>query len=210
MAGKKTLKAIAMADFGALLADIKNRIQMAQTRAMLAVNSELVRLYWDIGRIIDARQNREGWGAAVIPRLALELKNELPELKGFSERNIKRMLAFYRDYPDPGAIVPQAAAQLHIAPALPQTTLKTITDPKVPQPVAQFSGSLLWLVPWAHHVILMDKTADLAARRWYMEQALANGWSRNILAMQIEAELAEVVKQKPKATGEPKEKGGGE
>jgi len=88
-------------NFVELLADVRNRIQVAQTRAMLAVNSELVRLYWDIGRIIDARQKHEGWGTAVIPRLAAELKNELPEIKGFSERNIKRMLAFYRDYPNP-------------------------------------------------------------------------------------------------------------
>lgn len=155
---------------------------------MLAVNSELVRLYWDIGRIIDARQKHEGWGTAVIPRLAAELKNELPEIKGFSERNIKRMLAFYRDYPDPNVIVPQAAAQLHVAPTLPEPAIKTDTAVKVPQPVALLSGSLLWLVPWAHHVILMDKVADLTSRRWYMEQALANGWSRNILAMRIQAQ----------------------
>ena len=88
-------------DFAALLADVKGRIQTSQTRAVLAVNAELVRLYWDIGRIIDQRQQREGWGAAVIPRLAAELKNELPELKGFSERNIDLMIRFYRAVPRP-------------------------------------------------------------------------------------------------------------
>jgi hypothetical protein len=97
--------------FAALLADVKLRIQTAQTRAVLAANAELIRLYWDIGRMIDARQKLEGWGAGVIPRLAAELKNELPELKGFSERNIGRMIAFYRDYPDPAAILPQAVAE---------------------------------------------------------------------------------------------------
>lgn len=185
MGGKKPAKAN---DFALLLSEVKQRIQLAQTRAVLAVNSELVRLYWDIGRIIDARQKREGWGAAVIPRLAADLKNELPEIKGFSERNIKRMLAFYRDYPDPSTIVPQTAAQLHPAPTVPQSAIKSDTAAKMPQPVAQLSGSLLWLVPWAHHVILMDKMADLATRQWYMEQTLVNGWSRNILAMQIEAQ----------------------
>ncbi len=148
--------------FAVLLADVKQRIQVAQTRAMLTVNSELVRLYWDIGRMIDDRQKIEGWGAGVIPRLATELKNEMPELKGFSERNIKRMLAFYRKYPEPAS--------------------------KVPQPVAQLPETILWNIPWAHHVILMDKVPDIAIRRWYMEQTLANGWSRNILAMQIEAQ----------------------
>jgi len=69
-------------------------------RAVLAVNAELVRLYWDIGRIIDARQQQEGWRAAVIPRLARELRNELPEEKGFSERNIKLMVQFAHEYAD--------------------------------------------------------------------------------------------------------------
>lgn len=70
MAGKKPAKEIVPADLGALLADVKNRIQTAQARAVLTVNAELVRLYWDIGRIIAQRQRKEGWGAAVIPRLA--------------------------------------------------------------------------------------------------------------------------------------------
>ena len=84
MAGKRSEnKALVRSDFTALLADVKSRIQAAQTRAVLSVNAELVRLYWDIGQIIDERQQREGWGAAVIPRLARELHNELPELKGF-------------------------------------------------------------------------------------------------------------------------------
>ena len=101
MAGRKPNTAVVgRSDFAALLADVKGRIQAAQTRAVLAVNGELVRLYWDIGRIVVDRQRREGWGAGVVPRLTLKLKNELPGLKGFSERNIKRMLAFHRDYPD--------------------------------------------------------------------------------------------------------------
>jgi len=172
MAGKKS--ASVRSDFAALLADVKSRIQAAQTRAVLSVNAELVRLYWDIGRIIDGRQQREGWGAAVIPRLALALHNELPEVKGFSERNIKRMLAFYREYRAPAAIVPQAAAQIRSA-------------SKVPQPAAQLIDSILWSIPWFHHVILMEKVKDAPTRRWYMEQTLTNGWSRNVLAMQIDA-----------------------
>jgi|GEM_PF-360723 len=158
MAGKKSKKAIVHAGFSALLADVKGRIQTAQTRAVFAVNTELVRLYWDIGRIIAQRQRHEGWGATVIPRLALELHNELPELKGFSERNIKRMLAFYREYPTPDAFVPQPAAQL------PATE-------KVPQVAAQSANALFWSIPWFHHIILMEKVKDLPTRRWYMKQA---------------------------------------
>src|SRR5262249_38920973 len=70
-------------DYAELLKEIKDRIGQAQTRAILTVNAELIRLYWDIGKLIDARQRAEGWGSALIPRLARELHNELPELKGF-------------------------------------------------------------------------------------------------------------------------------
>ncbi|MBI3466011.1 MAG: DUF1016 domain-containing protein, partial [Planctomycetes bacterium] len=51
------------AEFSSLLTEIKARIQQAQTRAILAANAELVRLYWDIGRLIDQRQREQGWGA---------------------------------------------------------------------------------------------------------------------------------------------------
>lgn len=185
MADKKPTK---VNDFALLLSEVKQRIQLAQTQAVLAVNSELVRLYWDIGRIIDARQKREGWGAAVIPRLAAELKNEMPELKGFSERNIGRMSAFHREYPDPAAILPQAAAKMAVQGEVPQPMAQLTDSEKVPQPAAQFDGSLLWAIPWFHHVVLMEKVKDLAARRWYMEQTFVNGWSRSILSMQIEAQ----------------------
>jgi len=174
-------------DFATLLADVKGRIQTSQTRAVLAVNAELVRLYWDIGRIIDARQEREGWGAAVIPRLALELKNELPELKGFSERNIDLMIRFYREYSTMGAMVQAALAQL--PESISQAPLAKLTPaPIVQPPVAPLPESTFWAVPWYHHVLLMQKVKDLATRRWYMEQALANGWSGNFLALQIDAQ----------------------
>ena len=87
-------------DYAQLLIDVKGRIQTAQLRAAFAANSELIRLYWQVGQLLDRRQAEEGWGAAVIPRLARDLANELPEVKGFSERNIRLMLQFYRAYPE--------------------------------------------------------------------------------------------------------------
>ena len=105
------MKAQELAVYRDLLGDIKARVRQAQHRAALSANAEMIRLYWDIGRMIAARQEREGWGAGVIPRLAADLKNELPEQKGFSERNLKYMIRFAREYGVP-PLVPQAAAQL--------------------------------------------------------------------------------------------------
>ncbi|OFA16856.1 hypothetical protein A4U49_05225 [Acidithiobacillus ferrivorans] len=93
------------------LADLKGRIHTAQQRATLAVNRELVLLYWQIGRDILARQAEQGWGAKVIERLALDLREAFPDMKGFSPRNLKYMRAFAEAWPD-AEFVQQAAAQL--------------------------------------------------------------------------------------------------
>jgi len=86
------------------LAELKTRIHSAQQRAALAVNRELVLLYWQIGCDILARQSREGWGAKVIERLAHDLRAAFPDMKGFSPRNLKYMRAFAEAWPDAGFV----------------------------------------------------------------------------------------------------------
>lgn len=93
------------------LAELKTRIHTAQQRAALAVNRELVRLYWHIGRDILDRQAREGWGAKVIDRLAHDLRTAFPDMKGFSRANLMYMRAFAEAWPDE-AIVQQAVGRL--------------------------------------------------------------------------------------------------
>ena len=82
------------AGYAEFLTELKQRIERAQLRASLAVNRELVLLYWQIGREILARQDRESWGAKVIDRLAADLKRSFPDMRGFSPRNLKYMRAF--------------------------------------------------------------------------------------------------------------------
>ena len=90
---------------------LKTRIHTAQQRAALAVNRELVELYWQIGRDILARQAEQGWGAKVIERLAHDLRAAFPEMKGFSRANLLYMRAFAKAWPD-AAIVQQDVGQL--------------------------------------------------------------------------------------------------
>jgi len=93
------------------LADLKTRIHRARQRATLAVNHELIQLYWQIGRDILTRQAEQGWGAKVIERLAHDLRAAFPEMKGFSRANLMYMRAFAEAWPDE-AIVQQAVGQL--------------------------------------------------------------------------------------------------
>jgi len=120
----------------------------------MAANAAMVLLYWDIGRTILERQDREGWGARVIDRLSTDLREAFPDMQGLSPRNLKYMRAFAAAWPD-RAIVQQLAAQ----------------------------------IPWFHNCILLDRVQGPADREWYIRQTIQNGWSRNILALQIESRL---------------------
>jgi predicted nuclease of restriction endonuclease-like (RecB) superfamily len=97
--------------YATLLKSIKERIQAAQVRAAVAVNQELILLYWGIGREILSRQAQEGWGKNVIPRLSRDLASEFPEMKGLSPRNLGYMKAFAEAWPDE-PILQQPAAKL--------------------------------------------------------------------------------------------------
>jgi predicted nuclease of restriction endonuclease-like (RecB) superfamily len=97
--------------YAKLLADLKGRIHNAQQRATLAVNRELISLYWQIGHDILIRQAQQGWGAKVIERLSGDLRAAFPEMKGFSRANLMYMRAFAEAWPD-AAIVQQVVEQL--------------------------------------------------------------------------------------------------
>jgi predicted nuclease of restriction endonuclease-like (RecB) superfamily len=150
-----------------LLSDIKTRIRQTQVKATLSANAEMIMMYWDIGRIIHKRQQQEGWGAGIIPRLAKDLHNELPDLKGFSERNIKFMVQLYKEYETDTAIGKQPVSQLE--------------DMK----------RLVSQIPWGHNILLMQKIKDISLRFWYMAQIIQNGWSRDTLGLMIKSKIHE-------------------
>jgi len=169
-------------NYAELLNDVKSRIRQAQIRAGLSANLEMLGLYLDIGRIVDQRQRDGGWGSGIIPRLAKDIRNELPEVKGFSERNIKRMRVFYCEY-NKLIIGPQPVPQLEHA------------QENGAQPVPQFASQarskiyeLVLRLPWAHNIILIEKVKDIDARLWYMEQTINGGWGRDTLESFIKSD----------------------
>ena len=98
-------------DYPAFLDDLKNRIRQSQVKAALAVNSELVMLYWQIGTDILKRQNEAGWGAKIIQQLSDDLRKEFPEMKGLSRSNLQYMRSFSEAWPD-FSIVQQLVGQI--------------------------------------------------------------------------------------------------
>ena len=87
---------------------IKQRIRVAQIKAAISANRELILLYWDIGRAIVAAQKDKGYGKRVVEILSADLRREFPEMAGLSALNLWRMRAFYLAY----AVSDQKLSQL--------------------------------------------------------------------------------------------------
>lgn len=88
-------------DYSELLVSLKQRIQQERLRIVLSSNAAMTLLYWDIGKRILEKQQTKGWGAKIINRLSFDLREQFPEMKGFSPRNLGYMKAFATAWPDP-------------------------------------------------------------------------------------------------------------
>ncbi len=188
---KKPISSAAAGNYAGLLADIKQRIRTAQVRTAMAGNASMLMLYWEIGGVLAERQKNEGWGAAVLPRLATDLHNDLPEVKGFSARNLRLMIQFFDEYPAFGPIWQRAVAKLSDDPTGGRKGL-----PPMPQLPAESADDQIWQravaqLTWAHNVILIQKVKDLPTRLWYARQTFEHGWSRDVLSLQIQSRAHE-------------------
>jgi predicted nuclease of restriction endonuclease-like (RecB) superfamily len=188
MASKRPIVQQAVAQlpsgYAVLLKDIKARVRAAQLKAGLAVNRELVLLYWNIGREILARQKQEGWGAKVIDHLSRDLSREFPGMSGLSPRNLKYMRAFAEAYPNEAfvqAVLAQITWYHNIA------IIEKVADPAERE----------WYVRatvehgWSRNVLVHQIEADLCHRQG---KALTN-FKRTLPAPQ--SDLAQQVLKDP-------------
>ncbi|MEO8350981.1 MAG: PDDEXK nuclease domain-containing protein [Chthoniobacteraceae bacterium] len=196
----------AIPDYAAFLADVKARVLHARTSAVRAVNRDLILLYWDIGRGIVEKQQTAGWGDAVVERLAADLRAEFPDMKGFSGRNLRYAKQFFVAYGDPTiwqqpfAKLPRQAGgeiwQQPVAKLTASTPIQFLEQP-VQENLAQAVRDMVTAVPWGHHVLILDKVTNPAARLYNLRATAQLGWSRSVLLNQIKAGAYErAVKEK--------------
>ncbi len=143
-------------NYNTFLSEIKNRLKTAQIRAALASNQALIHFYWQLGKELVEKQNSFKWGEKLLEQFSHDMRQEFPEMQGFSITNLKRMRLFTEAYPD-FEIGPQLVDQL----------------------------------PWGHIALLIHKIKSPEIRQWYTQQTIEYGWSRAVLAMQIETGLYE-------------------
>ncbi len=153
-------------EYREFIAGIKSKIRVAQIKASLSVNTELIYLYWDIGRSVVERQKKDGWGTSVIEQISRDIQKDFPGIEGFSSRNIWRMRAFFLAW--------------------------TKECEKLPQPVAEIDGRnpprVVVEIPWGHNVFLLEMVKDPLKRLWYASKTIELGWSRPTLIHQIEGD----------------------
>ena len=148
-----------LTEYSKFIKSLKAKIRSAQIKAAVVVNSELVKLYWEIGKEIVEKQEQEGWGSKALEKVAKDLQNEFPGIEGFSRSNIFRMKAFFIAYE------------------------------KVAQAVRQLESLPIFDIPWGHNILLVQKLKNNDERLWYASKTIEHGWSRSMLTIWIENDL---------------------
>lgn len=159
--------------------DIEQLIDTAKLHTALNVNVGTLTLYWNIGKSILQKQEQEGWGKQVIEQLSKDLISRYPDDRGYSVRNLRYMKRFASAYPD-FPILQVPLAELKELPILQATLAELENEGKefVQVPLAQIS--------WYHHISLLPKVKDEAERAYYITETSQNGWSRDVMLLQID------------------------
>ena len=191
-------KTIHLPDYAAFVTALKARILDARTSAARAVNRDLVLLYWDIGRAIAEKQKLANWGNSVVERLATDLQASFPDMHGFSARNVWDMRRLFDSYSSP-EFLRQAVAELDTNPESAPRQRNLSGKSRAKRGQDEFLRQLVAEIPWGHHLLVMNKLDNSAARLYYLRATAHFGWSRNVLLTQIKAGAYERAVQEKKA-----------
>ena len=158
------------------ISEVSNRFKASQIKASIKVNDEMLRFYWVLGRDIEMMKANATWGSHIYQKISQDLVEELPEIKSFSPRNLQYMNQFYRLYSNV-EITHQLDAQIF---------KNEITH----QVGAQINKNIIFMIPWGHHKVIMDKCKDDQQKAlFFVQKTLENSWSRAVLLNFLDTKL---------------------
>lgn len=157
-------------DYSNWLKEVKDRIRIARVKVALAANQELISFYWDLGKMIS--ETKSTYGSGFLEQLSKDLSCEFPDMKGFSYRNLAMCRQFYQFYTNTN--LQRVVADL-------QNSLIQSYQEEIQQLVKQ--------IPWGHNTIVFSKSKSLNEAHFYILETIENGWSRDVLALQIKSNL---------------------
>jgi predicted nuclease of restriction endonuclease-like (RecB) superfamily len=187
---------IASPEYIKFIEDLKTRVISARVSAARAMNRDFILLYWDIGCGIVEKQQKLGWGDAVVEMVAADLRQAFPEIRGFSPANVWRMRQLSVLYSSE-AVLAQVARELEnhsqrrgepsfAGQAVPKNeTVQAASEENLI--LAQAVRELLTAIPWGHHVLLLGRIKSPPELLYYLRATARFGWSRNVLLNQIKA-----------------------
>lgn len=159
-------------DYKNWLVELKQKIRNSQLSASLAVNAELIMLYWDLGKQIVEKQEEAKWGSGFLEDLSKDLKKEFPSIKGFSPTNLRYCKQFYSFYND---------FLIHQEP-VDELVLPNKLDIKLWK-------SLICKIPWSQNILIVQKAKTQKEAKFYINKTIENNWSRASLLNQIDSDL---------------------
>ncbi len=169
-------------------AELKTKVRTAQLKAAVRVNKELLTLSWEMGTDIVSKQSEAKCGDRFLMQLSKDLMEEFPEMKGFSERNLKYIRQWYRFCSlTINAIGQQPVAQIakQVVSQIPTVSVSQQTVDLVGQQAVH----LITQIPWGHNIAIIAKCKNIEEALYYIQKTIEHGWSRSILIHQIESGL---------------------
>lgn len=168
---------------------LKDRYKNSQIKAAVSVNQEMLLFYWSLGRDIVAMDAENRYGRNFYNNLSADLRRAIPNAKGFSNRNLHYMKAFYLLYSSDDSKLPQAATDSGEKENLPQVVAKSGSAVRVKEPDA---NKIIFQVPWGHHRLIIDKCGtDKKKALFFIYKTVENGWSRAVLMNFLDTNLYE-------------------
>ena len=171
------------------LVDLKQRIRQSQIKAAVKVNTELLLLYWEMGRDIVARQMEAAWGSNFFEQLSKDLRKEFPEMKGFSVVNLTYCKRFYLFYTQNNTILHQLGEEIPHQLGAELQTIDNKNNIILQQVAEEFNSHPIFQIPWFHHVQIFTKCKTVHEALFYVQKTIKNGWSRAVLMNFMEADL---------------------
>lgn len=169
--------------------ELCKRYRQSQVKAAVKVNHVVLQFYWELGKDICNKEAENKYGSKFYAALSRDLRNEMPDAEGLSERNLRYTKKFYQLYSQEIRILQQLAANSENE-ILQQPAAKFNTE--FTQQVANQLKRDIFSIPWGHHMLLIDKfLTEPQKALFYVQQVIENGWSRNVLHNYIDSSLYE-------------------
>ena len=169
--------------------ELCKRYRQSQVKSAVKVNHVVLQFYWELGKDICNKEAENKYGSKFYAALSRDLRNEMPDAEGLSERNLRYTKKFYQLYSQKIRILQQFAANSG-SEILQQPAAKFNTE--FSQQVANQLKRDIFSIPWGHHMLLIDKfLTEPQKALFYVQQVIENGWSRNVLHNYIDSSLYE-------------------